>query len=116
MRVVNLAYGAVRYERPTITSVKGRQQWLDICRELGSNCGAPAAEAFCRQRDPAKPDVLSFTGRPNAYITATITGGQICIGDHCAGFEQITCASRAVTDYKPDKPRAKLPTDKLTPP
>jgi hypothetical protein len=114
MRIVQLAYGAVRYERPTIAD-RGRIYWLDFCRLPGRECGKSAASSFCWEMNFGKPDVVSFTARPGAWSTMSIATKQQCIGSHCAGFEQITCANRATYEFKPDKPIVKPPIDNLKP-
>jgi hypothetical protein len=66
---------------------------LDWCREWGTNCGQPAADAFCqslgfpraRSFQPAE-DVGRFAS------TRVIGTGQVCSESFCDGFSMIQCA------------------------
>jgi hypothetical protein len=64
---------------------------LDFCREWGTNCGQPAADAFCQ--------ALGFPGAlhaaadrdPGYSSTRVISSGQVCDQPFCRGFQQIIC-------------------------
>ena len=87
--------GALRYDDPIIKSEHGTYARLDACRSWASDCGQAAADAFCRGRDPARPDAVRFeTGVKNAW-TAVISSGALCRGEGCDGFASVTCADRA---------------------
>jgi hypothetical protein len=98
MSMRSVIYGAVLYQRPTIVAENGLTHWVDVCREWGRNCGQPAADAFCRKQDRAKPDAVDFTVRAGAGLTAIVSDGRLCRGSHCVGFEKITCAERGRYD------------------
>lgn len=90
--------GAVRYENPIVKSEHGSYARLDACFSWARECGQAAADAFCRQRDPAKPDAVRFeTGVKNVWTTV-ISSGELCRGEGCDGFASVTCAERAAYD------------------
>ena len=68
---------------------------VDWCREWGTNCGPPAAEAFCRELSPDQPYASEFSMAPDIGRTAIITSRQICSDPSCDGFEHITCVREA---------------------
>ena len=72
------------YDNPQINGVA-----LDLCREWGTNCGKPAADAFCVQNkwDTA----LHFTFVENKPPTVVISGNQTCNDASCDRIDFIQC-------------------------
>lgn len=69
-----------------------RDSRLDWCLTWGTNCGKPAADAFCNRRrfTAAKQMRAEIVGRSAA--TRLIGSDQICSGqDFCTAFAFITC-------------------------
>jgi hypothetical protein len=66
-------------------------QRLDVCLQWATNCGKPAADAFCR----AKGFTESFASFPDAQPgyapTRVISSGRVCSGPACTGFQQVIC-------------------------
>jgi len=69
---------------------KGKR--LDWCKSWATNCGEPAAEAWCRSKNF---DVATkFTideGIGASSPTILIGTGQVCDKDFCDGFKVIEC-------------------------
>lgn len=65
---------------------------LDWCLYLNDQCGAPAADAFCRSKGYG--NVVSFIREPTAVSTRTIGSNAVCFRDErdCESFSQIICA------------------------
>jgi hypothetical protein len=84
--------GTRLYTGPTIRTASGDDVSLDFCREFGTNCGQPAANAFCR----AHGELVATTFQPASRIgvTAVIANGRIC-GPACDGFSSIECGKVA---------------------
>lgn len=64
---------------------------LDWCLRWGTECGTPAADAFCRAQGfvaalHALPDEA-----PGNSSTRVIGDGRLCDGPRCRGFQQIIC-------------------------
>jgi hypothetical protein len=74
------------FERPRIGGMR-----LDYCLTWASNCGQPAANAFCERRgfDAA----IEYSHAPNVgvYEPTRLITGRVCEWDFCAGFHFITC-------------------------
>lgn len=87
----NTPTGTRLYSNPTIEIASGERVALDICREWGSNCGAPAAAAFCRSQNYRT--AVAFDPSPRLGFTAIITGGRICNDPVCGGFRSIECGN-----------------------
>ncbi len=79
------------YSNPTIEVASGERIALDICREWASNCGAPAAAAFCRSQNYRT--AVAFDPAPRLGFTAVITGGRICNDPNCGSFRTIECGN-----------------------
>lgn len=79
--------GASRFEYPTIN---GRR--LDWCRRWATDCGAGAANAFCRsegyRRATSWEEDYDIGQRTPTYVIET---GQICDQGFCDGFRYIEC-------------------------
>jgi hypothetical protein len=78
--------GTVRFSAPTLDGIR-----LDACLTWNTDCGQPAADAFCRSKGYSHaasyeaPDMA-----PNK--TKIIGSGQLCEGDFCGSFVYIDCA------------------------
>ncbi len=83
------ANGAVTYFSPELKVRSGDSVRLDWCREWATNCGAPAAEAFCKAKGMAR--AVSFAAKPNAGLTVIISDKRICNAPGCTAFTSITC-------------------------
>lgn len=79
----------VTYDSPMIVAANGQTVMLDFCREWGSACGKPAADAFCRQK--GHPDASRFQISDDIGQTAIITSRAICSEPSCDGFTKIEC-------------------------
>jgi hypothetical protein len=68
-----------------------KEHRLDVCLQWATNCGKPAADAFCK----AKGFTESMSDVPDlepGYATTRVIGtDQICDGNFCKGFQQIIC-------------------------
>ena len=89
--VAQLGRGERRYKRPRYGLAR-----LDWCRLWASECGAPAANAFCRYKGHAggavrwgKANNIGATER-----TIVIGTGDICDRPSCDGFTYIDCLHR----------------------
>lgn len=63
---------------------------LDFCRVWGSECGQPAADAFCKKKGFASAATFKQDEDPGAP-TKVISSGQVCNDDTCSAFSTITC-------------------------
>lgn len=79
----------VTYNSPMIVAANGQIVMLDFCREYGSACGKPAADAYCRLK--GHPDASRFQISEDIGHTAIISTGAICNEPHCDGFTKIQC-------------------------
>ena len=88
------------YDSPTVV-VASESVRLDFCRDYGSACGKPAADAFCRQR--GHPDAARFEIAKNIGRTVIISSGAFCVNAVCDGFATIHCnpARQGVTYDSP---------------
>ena len=84
-------HGTRLYTSPTIRTASGDDVSLDICREWATNCGAPAAAAFCRSQRYAT--AVAFEPAPRVGLTAVISSGRICSDSSCGGFASIECGA-----------------------
>ncbi len=78
------------YSEPSIRATNGETVRLDWCREWGANCGRPVAEAYCKAKGFAFVDKFSSAGITKR--TGIISTGEICAGDLCTGFREISCS------------------------
>lgn len=111
MTVERLDFGAV-YKRPTV-KIDSDFYRLDWCREFATNCGKPAAEAFCKQHEPAfGGEVMDFKPEP-FFHTGVGTTGKTCYGPDCVAFKEITCRiGRPSTVDQAGAGKAVAPVDK----
>ncbi len=83
--------GAIPADRVFANPVwKGHR--LDNCLTWGTNCGKPAADAFCRSEGLADSIYSVVDPEPGRSSTRLIGTDQICDQDFCVGFQMITCA------------------------
>jgi hypothetical protein len=81
--------------RISATRVYANPTWkgyrLDVCLKWGTECGKPAADAFCRTE--RSPDSFYFVVDADAggSRTRVIGTDQICDKDFCRGFQMIIC-------------------------
>src|SRR5690606_30726746 len=93
---------------------------LDWCATWGEDCGAPAADAFCKSQGFA--GASDFAKEPHiggATPTRLIATGAVCDAEQCDGFLSITCLKQTpvIPADEPPKPvDAALPADAAPPP
>ncbi len=75
-----------RYKNPKVNGYA-----LDYCLTWGTNCGKPAADAFCRNKGYKK--ALRFHVRKNTPPTRVIKSGQICSHAGCDRIDWLACAA-----------------------
>jgi hypothetical protein len=83
--------GTVTYFLPTLKLPGGDGIRLDWCREWATNCGAPAADAFCKSHGKVK--AARFAAQPNVGLTVVISSKQICNMPGCTAFASIECSA-----------------------
>lgn len=71
------------FHNPTLRGMR-----LDRCLTWATNCGDPAASLFCRYRGYSRA-----VDWKSEYISPTLVpgDGQICNGDGCSSFTEISC-------------------------
>ena len=80
---------AADFQNPMIQGYR-----LDVCRVWGSECGKPAADAFCQRQGFGNATLFTVDNDIGAQSpTRVIATGQICNEGYCDGFKSITCAS-----------------------
>lgn len=72
---------------------------LDWCREFGTNCGKPAADAFCHYH--GYRTATKFEQAPDIGYTATFTEQKVCNNPSCDGFKTIECMGFATIFESP---------------
>ena len=78
----------VFFSKPVIDSYR-----VDWCRDWASNCGEPAATAFCQAQGYTRADTWSLAEDIGTqHPTKVISTGQICAASLCDGIEQIQCS------------------------
>ena len=73
-----------------VVSTQIGDAFLDICREWGTNCGQPAADAFCQQKGFARAS--SFKQQLDSPPTIVVSTGQRCAEAFCDRISELTCA------------------------
>jgi hypothetical protein len=66
-------------------------QRLDVCLQWATNCGKPAADAFCRAKHFTESMASFPDAQPGYTPTKVISSGQVCTGSFCTGFQEIIC-------------------------
>ncbi len=88
-----------RYDHPYIELSPGTYALLDWCREWATNCGQPAADAFCAAVDggrlPKAVDAPELKRGGRFGQTMTIGSRQICNDPACSAFDHVTCGGSA---------------------
>lgn len=85
------ANGTVTYFSPTLKLPGGDGVRLDWCREWANDCGAPAADAFCKSQGKGK--AAGFAAQANVGLTVVISSRQICNAPGCTAFASIECSA-----------------------
>ncbi|MGH8263090.1 MAG: hypothetical protein ACRET4_06410 [Steroidobacteraceae bacterium] len=87
----------VRYSYPFINDYSMNWGLLDWCRESATNCGAPAANAYCRAVDggqhPHALEFATFNGAGRYRPTINVATRTSCTAKSCDAFTHITCGS-----------------------
>lgn len=81
--------GTVTYFSPELKVSSGDRIQLDWCRQWATDCGQPAADAFCKVMGQAR--ALRFAARPKVGLTVIVSDRRICNAPSCTGFEQVVC-------------------------
>jgi hypothetical protein len=70
-----------------------RGERLDLCYTLTNDCGARAAERWCRAEKnfSAEVDFEAENVGARGIKTKTIGGDEVCSRNYCGGFKSITC-------------------------
>lgn len=64
---------------------------LDVCLQWATNCGKPAADAFCKAKGFSEALHADPDFQPGNSSTKVISSGRVCEGPRCRGFQQIVC-------------------------
>lgn len=68
---------------------------LDYCLSYGTDCGQPAADAWCQQQGFSSATSFEVSwGSPPTVILST---GEICDGAHCDQISSVTCDGKPFT-------------------
>lgn len=86
----SIATAGLSFPAPTIIAGNGKTARLDWCRVWGSECGKPAADAFCQSK--GHPGAAGFQEAANIGNTAIISSKALCTAPSCDGFSAIECA------------------------
>jgi hypothetical protein len=75
---------------------------VDWCKTWGTDCGKPAAEAFCDVKYGSSWFASAWKQAANigaSTPTRTLGDGSVCNQAYCDGFERITCTSPCGSGY-----------------
>ncbi|MEZ5449526.1 MAG: hypothetical protein R3E95_14285 [Thiolinea sp.] len=72
---------------------------LDLCREWGTNCGKPAADAYCKAN--GYRFALNYQVKNNSPTTKVINGGGLCVESYCDRISHVTCVTKSVVINDP---------------
>jgi hypothetical protein len=64
---------------------------LDVCLTWGTDCGKPAADAYCRNKGFSSSFYSVVDAQPGYAHTRLIGTDQICDKNFCTGFQMIVC-------------------------
>ena len=64
---------------------------LDVCLQWGTNCGKPAADAYCKTKGFSGSLDATWDLESGYAATRLIGTDQICDASFCRGFQQIIC-------------------------
>jgi hypothetical protein len=78
------AFADTTFNNPTLNG-----EYLDYCLYFGTQCGKPAADAYCVMEGFGGSS--GYAVRRNIGRTETIGDHQICVGAGCGGFQFISC-------------------------
>ncbi len=62
---------------------------LDLCKVWGTQCGLPAATAYCKSKGYLS--AKSYKVRKDSPPTKIIKGGGLCVENYCDRISQVTC-------------------------
>jgi hypothetical protein len=83
-------YGPISQERIFANPV-WKEHRLDSCLSWGTDCGKPAADAFCRNQGFLGSFYFVLDAERGRSHTRLIGTDQICDKDFCVGFQVIVC-------------------------
>lgn len=100
------------FSAPHINGVR-----LDWCRQWGRQCGAPAAQLFCRQKGFTKAARFLIDQNLGSRGVATIVfgDGRLCRAPNCSGFRAITCSKPGPVQAAPSQDTRKPATGQMVP-
>jgi hypothetical protein len=73
----------------TFLKPKYKGKRLDWCKSWATDCGEPAADAFCEYK--GYDGSTSFEEAVDIGNTKVISSGQVCTDQACDGFKKISC-------------------------
>jgi hypothetical protein len=76
-------------EEVTFVKPKYKGKRLDWCKSWATDCGEPAADAFCEYK--GYDGSTDFVEAVDIGNTKVISSGQVCTDQACDGFKKITC-------------------------
>lgn len=75
--------------------VKANPVWkgyrLDSCLRWATDCGQPAADAYCRNEGYSRAFYFVLDPERGSSSTRVISSDRICTGKGCVGFQMIIC-------------------------
>jgi hypothetical protein len=92
LSALSWAVGSAAAQDQTYNKPLYRDNRLDWCATWGTNCGKPAADAFCNRRRFTRARVFRAEVVGKSQVTRLIGSNQTCSGqDFCTAFAYITC-------------------------
>lgn len=83
------ATSTAAFDKPRIDIGAGLTKRLDLCKVWASECGQPAADAFCALHGFKR--AVRYTQDLDIGDTAIISSHQVCSDPGCDGFARIEC-------------------------
>jgi hypothetical protein len=78
---------------PQLESENGNRLLVDNCLGFATQCGRPAADAYCRMVDSRFAGASRWRRTTaGAFATTIIQQAQECRGPVCVGFSMIQCS------------------------